>query len=103
PDTPIIVALTGTDLYGEMGRRRSHVCESLELATRIVGLQPKAPDALGPQLREKTRVIYQSVAALNNKALNYKARASAPDPEPSPSKRRPSPLSSRAPATFAVC
>ena len=100
-DTPIIVALTGTDLYGEMGRS-ARVCESLELATRIVGLQPKASDALRPPLREKTRIIYQSVAALNNKALNYKARASAPD-QPSPSKRWASPLSSRAPDTFDVC
>src|SRR6266567_1365953 len=68
PDRPIIVALTGTDLYGDM-ERSSRVRESLELATRIVGLQPKAPEALRPQLREKTRVIYQSVAALNSKAL----------------------------------
>ena len=102
PDTPIIVALTGTDLYGDM-RRSPHVCASLELATRIVGLQPKAPDALRPQLREKTRVIYQSVAAMNNKALNDKARASAPDPRSSPSTRRASRLSSRAPGTFDVC
>src|SRR6202162_1861386 len=76
PDTPIIVALTGTDLYGDLGRS-SRVRVSLELATRIVGLQPKAPDALRPRLREKTRVIYQSVAALNNRAPNDKARASA--------------------------
>ena len=102
PNTPIIVALTGTDLYGDMGRS-SHVCESLDLATRIVGLQPSAPDALHPQLREKTRVIYQSVAALNSKALNDKVRASEPDPRSSPSERRASPLSSRAPDTFDVC
>ena len=102
PDTPIIVALTGTDLYGDLGRS-SHVCESLELATRIVGLQPKAPDALRPQLREKTRVIYQSVAALNNKALSDKAHASTPDPRPSAAKRTASRLSSRAPDTFDVC
>jgi len=102
PSTPIIVALTGTDLYGEMGRS-SHVCESLELATRIVGLQPKALEMVHPQLREKTRVIYQSVAALNSKALHDKGRASAPDPRSSRSKRRASPLSSRATDTFDVC
>ena len=102
PSTPIIVALTGTDLYGEMGRS-SHVCESLELATRIVGLQPKALEMVHPQLREKTRVIYQSVAALNSNALHDKARGSAPDPRSSRSKRRPSPLSSRATDTFDVC
>lgn len=102
PDTPIIVALTGTDLYGDLGRS-SRVLESLELATRIVGLQPKAPDALRPQLREKTRVIYQSVAALNNKVSSDKARGSKPDPRPSASKGRASALSSRASDTFDVC
>ena len=102
PDTPIIVALTGTDLYGDMGRS-SHVRESLELATRIVGLQPKAPEVLLPQLREKTRVIYQSVRALNNKALNDKAHESAPAPRSSPSTRLSPRLPSRAPDTFDVC
>jgi glycosyltransferase involved in cell wall biosynthesis len=102
PDTPIIVALTGTDLYGEMGRS-SHVCESLELATRIVGLQAKAPDALLPQLREKSRVIYQSVAAFNNKALNDNERASAPDPRSNASRRMAPRFPSRAPDTFDVC
>jgi glycosyltransferase involved in cell wall biosynthesis len=102
PNTPIIVALTGTDLYGDMGRS-SHVCESLDLATRIVGLQPSAPDALHPQLREKTRVIYQSVAALNSNALHDEARASAPDRQPSSFTRLSPRLPSRAPETFDVC
>lgn len=59
-EAPIIVALTGTDLYRDI--RANHlVGQSLEIATRIVALQPKALDELTPNLRNKTRVIYQSV------------------------------------------
>ena len=60
PKLPIIVALTGTDLYRDLPRS-SRAKESLQLATRIVALQPKALDELPGQLRKKARVIYQSV------------------------------------------
>jgi putative glycosyltransferase (TIGR04348 family) len=59
PDAPIIVALTGTDLYRDI--RTNHLAgKSLDMATRIVVLQPKAIEELQPHLRAKTRVIYQS-------------------------------------------
>jgi putative glycosyltransferase (TIGR04348 family) len=59
-EAPIIVALTGTDLYQDL--RSNHLArESLEIATRIVALQPKAFEQLRRDLRDKTRVIYQSV------------------------------------------
>ncbi len=102
PEMPVIVALTGTDLYGDL-ERSSRTRESLEAATRIVALQPKALDALRPPLREKTRVIYQSVAALANKARNEKARASTPDARLGSSLHRARLLSSPAPRTFDVC
>ncbi len=60
PDRPLIVALTGTDLYRDLPRSRS-AHKSLQLATRIVTLQPKAQDELEPQLHAKVHVIYQSV------------------------------------------
>jgi glycosyltransferase involved in cell wall biosynthesis len=102
PDMPIVVALTGTDLYGDLARSsRAH--ESLKLATRIVVLQPKALDVLRPPLREKTRVIYQSVAASANKARDEKARASTPDARLGSSLHRARLLSSPAPRTFDVC
>ncbi len=102
PDKAIIVALTGTDLYGDLVRSsRAH--ESLELATRIVALQPKALDVLRPLLREKTRVIHQSVAAVTNKARNEKARGSSPDARLGSSSHRARLLSSLAPRTFDVC
>lgn len=57
---PIIVALTGTDLYRDL-RRSKHAQQSLQLATRIIVLQPKARDELDGPLRKKVRIIYQSV------------------------------------------
>jgi len=60
PDRPIIVALTGTDLYRDL-RKSKQARQSLELATRLVVLQPEARDELDAQLRRKVRIIYQSV------------------------------------------
>jgi putative glycosyltransferase (TIGR04348 family) len=60
PEGPVIVALTGTDLYPDIRTSRS-ARKSLDLATRIVVLQPKATEKLRPIWRKKTRVIYQSV------------------------------------------
>lgn len=60
PSAPIIVALTGTDLYRDL-KRNHRAQESLDISTRIVVLQPKAIEELRPSWRKKTRVIYQSV------------------------------------------
>lgn len=60
PSAPIIVALTGTDLYRDI-RTNHRAQKSLDMATRIVVLQPKAIEELRPSWRKKTRVIYQSV------------------------------------------
>ncbi len=70
PEAPLIVALTGTDLYGDL--RHSHAAkQSLDLATRLIVLQPKALDELQPNLHSKMRVIYQSVGSLSRKASQY--------------------------------
>ncbi len=63
PEVPIVVALTGTDLYRDLGRDRA-ARASLELATRIVVLQPRALEKLPPKLRAGARVIHQSVEAI---------------------------------------
>lgn len=60
PNRSTVVALTGTDLYHDLEQNR-RAQESLDLATRIVVLQPKALDELRPGWREKTLIIYQSV------------------------------------------
>jgi putative glycosyltransferase (TIGR04348 family) len=62
PARPLIVALTGTDLYRDIPRS-STARQSLEIASRLVALQPKAGEELEPRLRSKLRVIYQSVPA----------------------------------------
>lgn len=77
PDIPIVVALTGTDLYRDL-QRSKRAQRALDLATRIVVLQPKALEALRPRWRGKTRVIYQSVEAVTREAGKSQARSSAP-------------------------
>lgn len=91
PGRPVIVALTGTDLYRDLPRNR-RAQESLELATRIVALQPMALRELKASWRAKTRVIYQSVSEVRTGAAHQKKPALA-DASSSPRERR----------TFDVC
>lgn len=60
PDKPVIVALTGTDLYRDIHHSRA-AQRALDIATRLVALQPLACEQLAPNLHRKLRVIYQSV------------------------------------------
>jgi aspartate/methionine/tyrosine aminotransferase len=60
PDKPLIVALTGTDLYGDI-KTSAEARQSLEWATRLILLQPKGIEELPEHLRPKAYVIYQSV------------------------------------------
>jgi putative glycosyltransferase (TIGR04348 family) len=59
PDRPVVVVLTGTDLYEEIHTDAS-ARQSLELASRLVVLQPLGVEELPKHLRDKARVIYQS-------------------------------------------
>ncbi|MFQ5849230.1 MAG: selenoneine biosynthesis selenosugar synthase SenB [Candidatus Binatia bacterium] len=67
PRSPLIVVLTGTDLYRDI-RTNSHAQQSLKLATRLIVLQVKGMDELPRYLHRKTRVIYQSAAPVNGRA-----------------------------------
>jgi len=60
PGRPLVLVLTGTDLYGDI-RTDADARESLTLADCMVVLQPMGLDELDPALRSRTRVIYQSV------------------------------------------
>jgi putative glycosyltransferase (TIGR04348 family) len=53
------LVLTGTDLYRDIQSNRE-AQRSLALAQEIVVLQGHGPNALPPQYRDKTRVIFQS-------------------------------------------
>jgi putative glycosyltransferase (TIGR04348 family) len=59
PDRPIVLALTGTDLYDEI-RTDPDARRSMEIATRLVVLQPAGLAELSEAVRGKTRVIIQS-------------------------------------------
>lgn len=59
PERPLILALTGTDLYRDI-HEDANAQESLELATRMIVLQDMGLRELAPRLRRKTQVIYQS-------------------------------------------
>ena len=63
PQRPLVLVLTGTDLYRDIDTDPA-ARRSLALATRIVVLQPAGLDVLAPALHEKTQVIYQSAATL---------------------------------------
>lgn len=62
PDRPLLLALTGTDLYGDI-HTSPEAKESLELATRLLLLQPEGIAELPARLRGKAAVIYQSATA----------------------------------------
>ena len=59
PSAPIVVALTGTDLYRDI-REYPEARQSLGLAARLIVLQEEVLRELSPFLRSKTGVVYQS-------------------------------------------
>src|SRR6266446_5769231 len=59
PDSPLVVVLTGTDLYRDIRTDRDAQA-SLVLADRLVVLQDMGRLELPARFRGKTRVIYQS-------------------------------------------
>lgn len=63
PDRPVLVVLTGTDLYRDLPDD-THARESLTLADRLVVLQEEALQAVPRRHRGKARVVYQSAPAL---------------------------------------
>lgn len=65
---PLVLALTGTDLYHDI-QRSPDAQRALQLATRLIVLQDKGLDALPAQHRAKTRVIYQSAASLRRRPI----------------------------------
>lgn len=59
PERPLLLALTGTDLYRDI-RTDAQARDALERAHRIVVLQERGVDELSPAQAAKTCVIYQS-------------------------------------------
>jgi hypothetical protein len=61
PGKPLVVVLTGTDLYRDI-HENADARRSLDLATRLVVLQRMGVEELPNEHRPKTRVIYQSMS-----------------------------------------
>jgi putative glycosyltransferase (TIGR04348 family) len=59
PHCPLIVVLTGTDVYRDI-RCDANAQSSLAMADRLVVLQERALDELAPALRRKAHVVPQS-------------------------------------------
>ena len=65
-ERPVVVALTGTDLYRDIHRDRA-AQESLELADLLIVLHPGGAAELPARLRPKVRVVPQSAPAPRRK------------------------------------
>jgi putative glycosyltransferase (TIGR04348 family) len=61
-DAPLVLALTGTDLYGSI-HTHPEARRALGLADRLILLQPQGVSELPEEVRARARVIYQSVPA----------------------------------------
>ncbi|MEM7167870.1 MAG: selenoneine biosynthesis selenosugar synthase SenB [Planctomycetota bacterium] len=61
PGRPVIVALTGTDIYRDLDTPEAQ--DSIARADRLITLQPLATDELPASQRSKAHVIFQSVEA----------------------------------------
>jgi putative glycosyltransferase (TIGR04348 family) len=59
PEAPLVLALTGTDLYRDI-REHAEAKRALGMATRLIVLQEAGLDELSPALRRKAMVVYQS-------------------------------------------
>jgi len=65
PSRPLIVVLTGTDLYRDI-RGDADARTALELAHRLVVLQARGLDELKPEHAAKAHVIYQSAPEIHH-------------------------------------
>jgi len=59
PDAPLVLALTGTDIYRDI-REHPEARRALETATRLIVLQEAGLKELSHALSKKTVVVYQS-------------------------------------------
>ena len=63
PDRPLVVVLTGTDVYRDL-RTHASARHSLDMADRLVVLQSEAVDYLPAAVRDRVHVIHQSARPL---------------------------------------
>ncbi|MFC6790253.1 selenoneine biosynthesis selenosugar synthase SenB [Methylobacterium komagatae] len=73
PNRPVVVVLTGTDLYHFLESEPEATLRGLDLADRLVGLHDEVARALPKRFHTKLRVIHQSARG--------RAARETPDPE----------------------
>ena len=60
PARPVVLQLSGTDIYEYLRSDPGPTVRSMDLADRLVGLNDLAPRAVPPRLRTRLRIIFQS-------------------------------------------
>lgn len=60
PDKPLIVALTGTDIYRHQHDYPAQTLHSMQAADALIGLHAKVGDDIPERFREKLLTLYQS-------------------------------------------
>jgi nicotinic acid mononucleotide adenylyltransferase len=61
PETPVVLALTGTDVYRDI-HENDTARETLSYADRFIVLQPEARKELPERYRKRVHVVYQSIS-----------------------------------------
>ena len=74
PDRPLIVGLSGTDVYDYIDRDPAPTLRSLACADRLVALQELAGRRVPARFRGKVRVVHQSAVALPRVHLRQTGR-----------------------------
>lgn len=69
PDRPLIVALTGTDIYKFQFSDPQPTLQSMALADRLIALHERAADDVPEIYRDKLRVVLQSATAPTRRLL----------------------------------
>jgi putative glycosyltransferase (TIGR04348 family) len=73
PDRPLIVGLSGTDIYDYIDRDPAPTLRSLACADRLVALQELVRRRVPARFRGKVRVVHQSAVALPRVHLRRRA------------------------------
>lgn len=68
PSHPLIVVLSGTDIYRFQRDEPERTLRSMSQADRLVGLHDEAANDIPPEFHAKLRIIHQSAVALAMKA-----------------------------------
>jgi putative glycosyltransferase (TIGR04348 family) len=71
PDRPMIVGLSGTDIYDYIDRDPGPVLHSLACADRLVALQELARKRVPRRFRDKVRIVHQSAAPLRRGRIGH--------------------------------